>query len=103
MDNILLFIGFQALGTLGREIYDGAKEVSIYNHKVKVNCEIRKIDGYSGHKDSDHLQEFVATANEGLKKVLSPTQFDTWKVKRKEAAKKQGTQPAEDVKEGIDD
>lgn len=41
--------------------------------------------------------------NEGLKKVLSPTQFDTWKVKRKEAAKKQGTQPAEDVKEGIDD
>ena len=69
-NNILLFIGFQALGTLGREIYDGAKEVSIYNHKVKVNCEIRKIDGYSGHKDSDHLQEFVATANEGLKKVF---------------------------------
>lgn len=69
-NTILLFIGFQALGTLGREIYDGAKEVSIYNHKVKVNCEIRKIDGYSGHKDSDHLQEFVATANDSLKKVF---------------------------------
>lgn len=41
--------------------------------------------------------------NEGLKKVLSPTQFETWKVKRKEASKKQGAQPNEDVKEGIDD
>ena len=69
-NTILLFIGFQALGTLGRQIYDGAKEVSIYDHKVKINCEIRKIDGYSGHKDSDHLQEFVATADDKLKKVF---------------------------------
>lgn len=69
-NTILLFLGFQALGTLGREIFDGAKEVSIYDHKVKVNCQIRKIDGYSGHKDSDHLQEFVATAGNTLKKVF---------------------------------
>ncbi len=69
-NTILLFLGFQALGTLGREIFDGAKEVSIYNHNVKINCIIQKIDGYSGHKDSDHLQEFVATAGESLKKVF---------------------------------
>lgn len=69
-NTILLFLGFQALGTLGREIFDGAKEVSIYNHKVRVNCEIRKIDGYSGHKDSDCLQEFVTTAGDTLKKVF---------------------------------
>lgn len=69
-NTILLFLGFQALGTLGREIYDGAKEVVIYDHRVKVNCEIRKIDGYSGHKDSDRLQEFVTTAGFGLKKVF---------------------------------
>ena len=69
-NTILLFLGFQALGTLGREIFDGAKMVSIYDHYVNVNCEIRKIDGYSGHKDSDHLQEFAATAGKTLKKVF---------------------------------
>jgi metallo-beta-lactamase family protein len=69
-NTILLFLGFQALGTLGREIYDGAKVVNIYDTEVKINCEIRKIDGYSGHKDSDHLQEFAATAGDSLKKVF---------------------------------
>ena len=49
---------------------DGAKEVNIYNHNVKINCTIRKIDGYSGHKDSDHLQQFVETAGPSLKKVF---------------------------------
>ena len=69
-NTILLFLGFQALGTLGREIYDGAKSVKIYENEVHINAEIRKIDGYSGHKDSDHLQEFAATAGESLKKVF---------------------------------
>ncbi len=69
-NTILLFLGFQALGTLGREIYDGAKTVSIYEHQVKIHADIRKIDGYSGHKDSDHLQEFAATAGPSLKKVF---------------------------------
>lgn len=69
-NTILLFLGFQALGTLGREIYDGAKSIVIYENEVRINAEIRKIDGYSGHKDSDHLQEFAATAGESLKKVF---------------------------------
>lgn len=69
-NTICLFLGFQALGTLGREISDGAKEVTIYGHTIPVHAEIRKIDGYSGHKDSDHLQEFAATAGETLKKVF---------------------------------
>ncbi|MES2623179.1 MAG: MBL fold metallo-hydrolase [Patescibacteria group bacterium] len=69
-NTILLFMGFQALGTLGREIRDGAKTVRIYNHDVKIRAEIRTIDGYSGHKDSDHLQEFVETAADTVKKVF---------------------------------
>ncbi len=69
-NTILLFLGFQAIGTLGREIFDGAKEVNIYNHNVKINCTLRKIDGYSGHKDSDHLQQFVETVGPSLKKVF---------------------------------
>lgn len=69
-NTMILFMGFQAIGTLGREIRDGNKEVEIYGHKVKVHAEIRTIDGYSGHKDSDHLQEFVATTADTVKKVF---------------------------------
>lgn len=69
-NTILLFMGFQALGTLGREIRDGAKKVTIYNHEVHVRAEIQTIDGYSGHKDSDNLQEFVATTADTVKKIF---------------------------------
>jgi len=69
-NTILLFMGFQALGTLGREIRDGAKKVKIYGHDVHVRAEIQTIDGYSGHKDSDNLQEFVATTADTVKKVF---------------------------------
>ncbi len=69
-NTMILFMGFQAIGTLGREIRDGNKEVEIYGHKVNIHCEIRTIDGYSGHKDSDHLQEFVETTADTVKKVF---------------------------------
>ena len=44
--------------------------MKIYDHVIPVNAQIQKIDGYSGHKGSDHLQEFVVTAGETLKKVF---------------------------------
>lgn len=69
-NTILLFMGFQALGTLGREIRDGAKKVTIYGHDVHIRAEIQTIDGYSGHKDSDNLQEFVATTADTVKKIF---------------------------------
>ncbi len=67
---ILLFMGFQALGTLGREIRDGAKQVTIYGHQVPVHAEIRTIDGYSGHKDSDHLVSFVEDTAQSVRRVF---------------------------------
>jgi metallo-beta-lactamase family protein len=69
-DATLLFVGYQSVGTLGRRILDGAKHVTIQGQKVNVQAEIRSIMGYSSHKDSDHLIEFVADAAESLKKVF---------------------------------
>ncbi len=69
-NTIILFMGFQSVGTLGRQIRDGNTEVEIYGHKVKVHAEIQTIDGYSGHKDSDHLQEFVSTTADTVKTVF---------------------------------
>lgn len=69
---IMLFVGYQAAGTLGRQILDGAKKVTIDGEAIKINAEIKNIEGYSSHKDSDHLIEFVEQAAKGgqLKKVF---------------------------------
>ena len=68
--NSIILVGYQTPGSLGRQIFDGAKEVSIEHKKVKVNAEIHHILGYSSHKDSDNLVEFVSTTTKTLKKVF---------------------------------
>ncbi|HTH93397.1 MAG TPA: MBL fold metallo-hydrolase [Candidatus Paceibacterota bacterium] len=69
-NNTLLLTGYQAEGTLGRMIQDGAKVVRISGQEIAVRAHIVFIDGYSGHKDSDHLVEFVAQTADTLKKVF---------------------------------
>jgi metallo-beta-lactamase family protein len=67
----LLLMGYQAPGTLGRELQEGKKEVVIKNERVEVKARIVSIEGYSAHRDSDHLIEFVENASKGpLKKVF---------------------------------
>jgi len=66
----LLIMGYQAPGTLGRQIYDGAKLVKIMGHEVQVNARIAKISGYSAHKDSDGLIDFVHHSADSLEKVF---------------------------------
>lgn len=68
--NTLLLIGYQVAGSLGRLIQDGEKEVTINGEKISVLAHIERISGYSSHKDSDHLIEFVENARETLKKVF---------------------------------
>ncbi|MBP6911749.1 MAG: MBL fold metallo-hydrolase [Candidatus Pacebacteria bacterium] len=69
-NNTLLLIGYQSVGTLGRHIEDGAKTVSIMRDEVPVRAHIEKISGYSGHKDSDHLIQFVEATADRVKKVF---------------------------------
>ncbi len=68
--NTILFVGYQTNGSLGRLLADGAKKVDIHGRTIKVKAHIESIYGYSAHKDSDHLVEFVATAGSNLKKVF---------------------------------
>ena len=70
---VILMIGYQAAGTLGRRLEDGAKIVRIHGEEIPVRAQIVKIEGYSSHKDSDHLTEFVETASQSgtLKKVFT--------------------------------
>ncbi len=69
-NNTLLLTGYQSMGTLGRKIEDGDKTVRILGEDIPVRSHIAKISGYSGHKDSDHLVDFVQNTAETLKKVF---------------------------------
>lgn len=66
----LLLAGYQAAGSLGRILQDGAKTVNIMGATIPVNAKIENIRGYSAHKDSDNLLEFVAHSADTLKKVF---------------------------------
>jgi metallo-beta-lactamase family protein len=56
----VLLTGFQAKGTLGRFLLDGAKAVRIQGDEIKVAARIRRIDDYSGHADGPELARWVA-------------------------------------------
>jgi metallo-beta-lactamase family protein len=66
----VLITGYQAPGSLGRRIQDGAKEVVIDGTKVKVRAHISALTGYSGHADRDALLAFVESAGDSLEKVF---------------------------------
>ena len=69
-ENTLLLVGYQAVNSLGRHIGDGAKDVTIYGQPVHIRARVEHIDGYSSHKDSDHLLEFVEKTADSVQKVF---------------------------------
>jgi metallo-beta-lactamase family protein len=55
---VVLFTGYQAEGTMGRTILEGAKEVTLLGERVPVHCQIEALDALSAHADSDELLEW---------------------------------------------
>lgn len=66
----ILFIGYQAQGSLGRRILDGEKNVKIFGEDVAVNCKIKSISGYSAHADQKKLMEWLRPQGKVLKKIF---------------------------------
>ena len=58
-NSTILFVGYQAPGTLGRRIVDGEKTVKIFGEEIAVNARIEYIEGYSGHADQEWLLNFI--------------------------------------------
>ncbi len=67
--NAVIFVGFQAEGTLGREIVEGAKWINIYGEDVIVKASIHTINGFSAHADQKGIVEWISKIN-NLKKIF---------------------------------
>ena len=58
-ENTIIFVGYQAYGTLGRSLIEGAKEVKLFGETIKVSADIVRLEGLSGHADKNGLLKWV--------------------------------------------
>ncbi|WP_294953601.1 MBL fold metallo-hydrolase [Sulfurovum sp.] len=58
--NAVIFVGYQAIGTLGRRIVDGARWVKIYHEDILIKASIHTINGFSAHADQSAIIKWVS-------------------------------------------
>ncbi|MDD6647346.1 MAG: MBL fold metallo-hydrolase [Firmicutes bacterium] len=66
----IIFVGYQAEGTLGRRLVEGAQEVTLFGEKIKVNAQIHNLEGFSGHADRDGLLGWLAGFRQAPEKIF---------------------------------
>ena len=60
-ESMVLFVGYQSVGTLGRQLFDGAKTVRLFNETITVSAEIRMLKAISGHADQEGLLKWIGS------------------------------------------
>ncbi|KKU51913.1 MAG: Beta-lactamase domain protein [Parcubacteria group bacterium GW2011_GWA2_47_10] len=68
--SILLIVGWQSPGSIGRRLIDKATEVKIHGRIIPVAAEIRSIDGFSAHADEEELKDVIARTKDLLEHVF---------------------------------
>jgi len=66
----IVFVGYQAQDSMGRQLLEGATEVHIFGETVPVRCRKVDIPGYSAHADQPHLLDWLSSMKGSLKKVF---------------------------------
>jgi metallo-beta-lactamase family protein len=78
--NALLFVGYQAEGTLGRRIIGGERHLHIYHEEVVVRASIHTINGFSAHADQSDMIEWMERFDELGKIFLIHGEYDKQKI-----------------------
>ena len=68
--NTIMFVGYQAMGTLGRRIVNGEKEVRILGREYQVKARVARINGFSAHADRDELFDWLSEFEEPPRKLF---------------------------------
>ena len=69
--NSMIFVGYQAQGTLGREIQNGADTIEVNGEKVDVNMDVATVSGFSAHSDRQQIINFCRNLRSSPNKVLT--------------------------------
>ena len=88
--NALLFVGYQAEGTLGRRIIDGERHIHIYHEEIVVRAKIHTINGFSAHADQNDLIEWMEHFDRLGKVFLIHGEFEKQKVFKAAIDKRMG-------------
>ncbi|HHW32431.1 MAG TPA: MBL fold metallo-hydrolase [Clostridiaceae bacterium] len=69
-ESSIIFVGYQAEGTLGRKLLDGAKKVKIFGEEISVNAHIEMLEGFSGHADKEGLLSWIKAFSKKPRKIF---------------------------------
>lgn len=69
-NNIILFVGYQSIGSLGRQLLEGATKVKLFGEEISVNAEISSLQGTSGHADKQGLLNWINSMTDRPQKIF---------------------------------
>ena len=69
-ESSIVFVGYQAQGTLGRRIKEGEKSVKLFGEEIQVNAKIYTLDGFSGHADKEGIMWWLEGFENKPKKIF---------------------------------
>jgi metallo-beta-lactamase family protein len=69
-ESSIVFVGYQANGTLGRRIKEGEKVVKIFGEEIRVNAEIYSLEGFSGHADKEGILQWIKSFKNRPQKIF---------------------------------
>ena len=70
INSTLLIVGYQAAGTMGRRLIEGAKHIEYHKEKIPVRAKVETLYGYSAHRDGESLLEFANKAAQDAEQVF---------------------------------